>query len=420
MGEDGKGFIIFDTADGEAQVACDRVIARLGAVPPRRFVEGAGIEFPSKDPTSLPELSGQYELIGALGGYPLIKQAMNQGYEVIEFIEGNNIKPADEPLLEAKFANLNAPVDEVLARIRENVPLMSSLTTLQLREFLIDSDIHTPNRGDLVFERNDYTNSFFSIVDGGVDIQVNPEDPSETVSLGRGEFFGEMGLISGRRRTATVVAGDECVLIETPRRSMIKLVNSVASVKQVLDQTAMARQIQTQLAPELTTDELSEVVQTAEIKSFAIGEELFKEGDDGESVYLIRKGSVTVSRGIGGRNIVMAYVPAGHYIGEMALLSHAPRSATVKAAVATDAVKLDGDAFGKLLDKRPDLRQKLENEFQERLVENVRMEAAPETGGIIEFLIGQGVGEATDVLLIDESLCVRCDNCENRVSTSLS
>ena len=129
-------------------------------------------------------------------------------------------------------------------------------------------------------------------------------------------------------------------------------------------------------------------------------------------MYLLRKGSVTVSRGIGGRDIVMAYVPAGHYVGEMALLSHAPRSATVKAAVATDAVKLDGDAFGKLLDQRPDLRQKLENEFQDRIVENVRMEAAPETGGIIEFLVSQGVGEATDVLLIDESLCVRCDNCE--------
>ena len=40
------------------------------------------------------------------------------------------------------------------------------------------------------------------------------------------------------------------------------------------------------------------------------------------------------------------------------------------------------------------------------------MEAAPDPGNIIAFLLQQGVGEATDVLLIDESLCVRCDNCE--------
>ena len=40
------------------------------------------------------------------------------------------------------------------------------------------------------------------------------------------------------------------------------------------------------------------------------------------------------------------------------------------------------------------------------------MEARPDPGNIISFLMQQGVGEATDVLLIDESLCVRCNNCE--------
>jgi hypothetical protein len=37
-------------------------------------------------------------IVGALGGYPLIKQAMNQGYEVVEYILGNKVEPADEPL----------------------------------------------------------------------------------------------------------------------------------------------------------------------------------------------------------------------------------------------------------------------------------------------------------------------------------
>ena len=46
-------------------------------------------------------------VIGALAGYPLIKHCMNQGHDVVEFINGNtSLKPADEPILEAKFAGL--------------------------------------------------------------------------------------------------------------------------------------------------------------------------------------------------------------------------------------------------------------------------------------------------------------------------
>jgi Fe-S-cluster-containing dehydrogenase component len=40
------------------------------------------------------------------------------------------------------------------------------------------------------------------------------------------------------------------------------------------------------------------------------------------------------------------------------------------------------------------------------------MESQTQSGNIISYLLQQGIGEAPDVLLIDESLCIRCDNCE--------
>ncbi|HYH43460.1 MAG TPA: 4Fe-4S dicluster domain-containing protein, partial [Burkholderiales bacterium] len=42
----------------------------------------------------------------------------------------------------------------------------------------------------------------------------------------------------------------------------------------------------------------------------------------------------------------------------------------------------------------------------------------PDAGNLIAFLLKQGLGEATDVLLNDESLCIRCNNCEKACADS--
>jgi Fe-S-cluster-containing hydrogenase component 2/CRP-like cAMP-binding protein/thioredoxin reductase len=414
------GRLILNTANGKAQILIDRIIARLGATAPRGFVEGCGVTFPSKDPAAVPAISSQYEsnvkglyIVGALGGYPLIKQAMNQGYEVIEYILGHKVEPADEPLLKAKFAQMPGfrSVDQALARIQQNVPLLSVITPLQLREFMLDSDILTPAPGATIFARNDYTNTFFSIVDGEVHVVVD-EAKNKHIVLRRGEFFGEMSLISGRRRSATVLAGPNCVLVETPRRSMNRLIASVEAVKRVIDEAFILRALQSRFAPEASADQLADIVAASRLEKFKAGDVLFNEGEVGDCLHLVRVGSLTISRSIGGKDVVLSYVPAGNYVGEMALMGESRRSATARAAIASETVRLDGEAFKKLVNRIPVLRLRLQSEYRQRTAANLAMQAMPNGGDIISFLLAQGAGEATDILLIDESLCVRCDNCE--------
>ena len=414
---------VAQTPQSVENIACNRVIARLGAIPPRKLVESFGVQFPNQTMESVPQVSATYEsnvpglyIIGALGGYPLIKQAMNQGYEVVEYILGNAVEPADEDLLKAKFKNFRRAktVADALALVQTNVPLFKDLTTLQLREFMLDSEVRSPKGGEVIFKKDDYTNSFFSVVDGEVVIEVPGKDGKvKTVALKRGQFFGEMGLLSGRRRSSTVRAGENCVLIETPRRSMLKLIASIESVRRQIDETSLRRAVRTQIAPFVSEADLGEMVAGATIKNYAAGQTIFKEGDEADGLHLIRRGSVTISRVLGGKEVVLSYVVAGNYIGEMALLSsNSRRSATVRAAVNCETILLTAKAFNEVLSRNATLRGGIEARVLERLSKDAQREAEPDPGNLINFLIGQGLGEGTDVLLIDESLCVRCDNCE--------
>ncbi|HEX4782133.1 MAG TPA: cyclic nucleotide-binding domain-containing protein [Usitatibacter sp.] len=421
----GEPQLAFDlkTPDGPDTIECHRIIARLGATPPRKLVEGFGVRFAQARAEALPELTDRYEssvkglyVIGALGGYPLIKQAMNQGYEAVEFALGRDVTPADEPLLEKRFAKFSRrmSVSQALDEIQANAPLLRDVNRLQLREFMLESEIVSPEPGEVIFERNDYTDSFFMIVSGEVHVEVRREgEPSAWFALAAGQFFGELGLISGRRRSNAVKAGAHCVLIEAPRRAMLKLIASVESVRRKVDETFIKRAVRAYLAPEIPEDDLDDLVADGvQVKSFAAGEILFREGEEPDGLYLIRRGSVMVTRNIAGREVVLSYLAAGNYVGEMALLSSTPRTATIKAAVGTEALVLGAAGFQRVAARNPRWRAQMEVALHDRLRENAAMEARPDPGNIIGFLLQQGVGEATDVLLIDESLCVRCNNCE--------
>lgn len=416
--DESRYLFVLSTPTGEVPVPVDRIIARLGAIPPRRLVESFGIEFPNDTPAALPELSSQYEsnvsgmyVIGALGGYPLIKQAMNQGYEVVEYIQGNDIEPADHPLLVEAFEGLpyDKSVDEILEYLQNSSPIYKGINPLNFREFILDSKVSQRAPGDELCVSGEFTDSFFVVIDGNAFVKLPGVGEFH---FNRGGFFGEQSLISGRRRTATVYAGDNCVVVETPRRSMVKLINSVESVKRVIDETFILRALHSKFTPNTAHSELAEVVANTELRTFDANQNIYTEGDEGDEVHLIRIGSVTSVKQSNNKEVITSYMPVGHYFGETGALGDGPRTDTARANVRTETICLSKESFMTLLQKEPGLQTEIQAHVRDRLTVEARMEAQPKGGELMSFLMSEGLGEGTDVLLIDETLCVGCDNCE--------
>ena len=162
------------------------------------------------------------------------------------------------------------------------------------------------------------------------------------------------------------------------------------------------------------------MLQTAEIKEVRAGQTIINEGEDGYDIFVIRQGSMVVEKNIGGKPVFLSYLPAGSYVGEMALIDGGRRTATVRAAIKSEVIKLDGDAFRRLLERKPELLARFKQDMASRQELTDFIEARKDGfGGVVDmyssvagFLVENGIGEATDVLLIDEKLCIGCDNCE--------
>lgn len=424
------GWIMLDTAEGEVRAPCNRVIARMGSAPPRNLVEQCGVEFASNDRLAFPKLSARFEttapgiyVVGALAGYPLIKHCMNQGHDVVEFINGNrDLKPADEPILEAKFAGLpgGRSVADWLDYLRQSVSILSGMSSLQMREFMLDSSVRFYQHGDLIFERSAPGSSLFGIAQGEVLVEINAADPSITVPIAAGTIFGEVGLISGRRRGATVRAGGDCIVVEISRNAALKLMSQVPSAAREITRVTTERSLLQIFKSGLSSADLKDVIDSATVQTVRAGQAIINEGETGDDIFIIRSGSMVVEKNIGGRPVFLSYVPAGSYVGEMGVIDGSLRSATVRAAVKADVIRIPGEPFRALLAARPQLLDTLRSEMANRSRLNDFIEAKKDSfsgivdmyTGVANFLVEQGVGEATDVLLIDEKLCVGCDNCE--------
>jgi len=93
------------------------------------------------------------------------------------------------------------------------------------------------------------------------------------------------------------------------------------------------------------------------------GEVLCHEGDTGDSMYIIARGAVHVLKLIDGEQTLLNVQGGGDIIGEMSLLTGAPRTTTIRAATTVTLGVIDRESFGHLLEKHPAVHERVWDTF---------------------------------------------------------
>lgn len=227
-------------------------------------------------------------------------------------------------------------------------------------------------KGEAVIKEGDPGDSFFIIAEGSTEVSCKGEVIAE---LGVGGCFGEGALLKDDVRSATVTASEDVTLFELKRKAYSELTQKYKKVQFRLKQLHGHREIEgkeksikenlLQNAPFLTgagSRLIKELAELLEVKTFAEGEQLIVEGSEGTHFFLVEKGVLNIYTG----DAQIAQLGAGACVGEGALLSKKPCSATVVAGAETTCYVLSRGEFIRIITRHPVFARRLKAIHEER------------------------------------------------------
>lgn len=125
----------------------------------------------------------------------------------------------------------------------------------------------------------------------------------------------------------------------------------------------------TPLFSDLREGPFKEMIARMVLRSFAAGEAIIKEGDQGQSFFILSSGEARVEKKTAGPEpMVLARFSEGAFFGEMALLQEGPRTASVIAETEAQVFELDRALLDDLVAQYPSVSKALRNFYQQRLL----------------------------------------------------
>jgi len=127
-------------------------------------------------------------------------------------------------------------VDQELKELQSST-LFSSFEREALVEIVASTELRSYDEGDIIVTEGEPGSSLFLIVGGRVRVFTRTDDGGnlQLAELGPGDFFGEVSLLSGKPRTATITARTQVTAIELDRASVDRIAENHPEVKKVLE-----------------------------------------------------------------------------------------------------------------------------------------------------------------------------------------
>ncbi len=222
--------------------------------------------------------------------------------------------------------------------------------------------------GDIIFSQGDPSETgLFVIVHGSLEIRsTGARGESHLLTImEEGQPLGEVALLEDTRRTATVIAAEDVVLLNLPRSAWRSFLSSVPSMASWFSGVAKSR-----TENQLRTLPLFEAIQVqfdqklvalASLFHFhtaTAGETIVVQGERPDHFYILVSGQADILKRAVGKPIYIKTLLAGTYFGEMALLEGKAgrRTATVVARTPCTLLKLAAEKWDMLLTIVPEFR----------------------------------------------------------------
>ncbi len=250
--------------------------------------------------------------------------------------------------------------------------------------------------GEVVLRQRGTEDDLFLVLTGRLQVRIDlPSGGAVTVDeVGPGGVVGEMALLTGNARSATVTALEHADFAQLGRGDFERLAARHPDALNEFLQRILPRLRRTQMIHALIElfgaldgEALAELESELEWVRLPGGTTLFREGDHGHDVYIVVNGRLRATVVDGeGRTRILEEVGRGAAVGELALLTGEPRAATIVAVRDSDLLRLSRASFDALLERHPRAMMQIARAAAMRLRHSVQgpaRAAAPHTFAVI-------------------------------------